>query len=207
MKIKKILSILMAAATISATPIFTAAVPQTPKKTQAKEQKEQSNNETMPVMCEYVAAMLAIDDVAKNIPPRTNIHPQSKKYYDDAYKKASLERLNKQGFDDAINARPKQNFEDPQCSNCYNEGYAKGKIVYAYNVGVEDGSTGNPNQRELFANDSQALQNYDRGRLRGINILASEDREKKTNRRHLLTDSDELNLYDKINKRITANNN
>ena len=205
MKIKKILSILMAAVTISTTPIFTAAMPKKPKKTQEKEQKEQNNNETMPAMAEYFATMLAISDVAENLPPRTNIHPQSKKNYDDAYKKAKLERLNKQGFDDAINARPQQNFEDPQYSNCYNEGYAKGRIVYAYNVGVEDGSTGNPNQRELFANNFQALQNYDRGRLRGINILASEDLEKKTNRRHLLTDNDELNLYDKINKKATEN--
>ncbi len=103
-----------------------------------------------------------------------------------------------------MNGNPKEKFEDKQNADWYNEGYTKGKVVYAYQMGVDDGSTGRSNQREFFADNLDSLQNYDRGRLRGINILASEDREKKTNRRNLLTNEDELKLYDKVYKEMAS---
>ena len=194
MKIKKILSILMIATFTSAMPVSVEAVP--PKS--GNSQKSEQTNDVMPFMNEYAAAKLAINDVSKNLQPRRNIHPSSKKYYDAAYQRAKKEKLNRQGFDDAVEARPQAKFEDKQHSDWYNEGYAKGKIMYAYNAGVDDGSSGSPNQRDLFSSNSQALQNYDRGRMRGINIFASEDREKKMNRRNMLTDVSELALYDKV---------
>ncbi len=194
MKIKKILSILMIATFTSAMPVSVGAVP--PKS--GNSQKSEQNGDVMPFMNEYDAAKLAINDVSKNLQPRTNIHPSSKKYYDTAYQRAKKEKLNRQGFDDGVKARPQAKFEDKQHSDWYNEGFEKGKIMYAYNAGVDDGAAGRPNRRDLFAGNLQSLQNYDRGRLRGINIFASEDREKKMNRRNMLTDSNELALYDKV---------
>lgn len=194
MKIKKILSILMIATFISTMPVSVGATP--PKS--GNSQKSEKNDDVMPFMNEYDAAKLAINDASNNLQPRTNIHPASKKYYDAAYQNAKKERLNRQGFDDAVEARPQAKFENKQHSDWYNEGFEKGKIIYAYNAGVDDGSAGRPNRRELFASNVQALKNYDRGRMRGINILASEDREKKMNRRNMLTDSSELALYDKV---------
>ena len=194
MKIKKILSILMISTFISALPVSVGAIP--PKS--GNSQKSEQNDDVMPFMNEYDAAKLATSDANSNIAPRTNLHPASKKYYDAAYQRAKKERLNRQGFDDAVEARPQAKFENKQHSDWYNEGFAKGKIIYAYNAGVDDGAAGRPNRRDLFAGDLQALQNYDRGRIRGINILASEDREKKMNRRNMLTDGSELALYDKV---------
>ena len=194
MKIKKILSILMIATFVAAMPISVGSVP--PKLGDSK--KSDKTDDVMPFMHEYAAAKLAISDVMQDLPPRANINPASKKYYDCAYQKAKKDRVTSQGFDDAFGARPQAKFEDKQHSDWYNEGYEKGKLMYAYNVGVEDGSMGKPNRRGLFAGNFQSLQNYDRGRLRGINIFASEDLEKKMNRRNMLTDSSELALYDKV---------
>ena len=126
MKIKKILSILMIATFTSAMPVSVEAVP--PKS--GNSQKSEQTNDVMPFMNEYAAAKLAINDVSKNLQPRTNIHPSSKKYYDAAYQRAKKEKLNRQGFDDAVEARPQAKFEDKQHSDWYNEGYAKGKIMH-----------------------------------------------------------------------------
>jgi len=198
MKIKKILSILMIATFTSAMPVSVGAFP--PKS--GNSQKSEQNDDVKLLMNEYDAAKLATSDANSNLAPRTNIHPTSKKYYDAAYQRAKKEKLNKQGLDDAVEARPQAKFENKQHSDWYNEGFEKGKIIYAYNAGVDDGTAGSPNRRDLFSSNSQALQNYDRGRVRGINILASEDREKKMNRRNMLTDISELALYDKVYSKL-----